>query len=99
MFSGRSARHGFLAAGAAAGGTGASAAARAATDRARGMAANLGHAVLDRAEALDLDAHDVAGGQERRRVEADAHARRRAGEDQVAGLERAGLAQEAHDVL
>ena len=45
-----------------------------------------GDRVLDRAEPLDLDTHDVAGAEEARRVQAHADAGRRAGEDQVAGL-------------
>ena len=44
--------------------------------------------MLDRAEALDLDPHDVAAAQEARRVHRLADALGRAGEDDVAGLER-----------
>jgi hypothetical protein len=57
----------------------------------------LGEAVLDGADAVDLDAHDVAVAQPARRLEAHAHAGGRAGGDDVAGVERdaarAGLDQ------
>src|SRR5919205_1757159 len=56
-----------------------------------------GDGVLDRSQALDLDAHDVAGPQELRRVERHADAVRRAGEDEGAGLERARLAGEGDE--
>src|SRR3712207_923095 len=47
------------------------------------------HTVLERAETVDAGGHDVAGLQETGRLAAAADAARRAGEDQVAGLERA----------
>ena len=53
--------------------------------------------VLDRAEALDLAAHDVARLEEPRRVHRLADALRGAGQDQVAGRERAGLGDEVHE--
>src|SRR4051794_24962035 len=55
--------------------------------------------VLDRAEPLDLHAHDVAVLEELRRVHRHADAARRAGQDEVAGLERAGLGDEVHEVV
>ena len=55
--------------------------------------------VLDRAEALDLDPHDVAGLEVARRLEGLADAVGRAGEDQVARLERAGLGDEVDELL
>ena len=61
--------------------------ARAQPELTRGAALRI--AVLDRAEALDLDAHDVARLEEARRVHRHADAARRAGEDKVARLERA----------
>src|SRR5205085_3512758 len=54
-------------------------------------------AVLDRADAVDLDPHDVAGAEPLGRLEAHADAGHRAGGDDVAGKERdaarAGLDQ------
>src|SRR4051812_21669278 len=61
-----------------------------------GSAADL---MLDRAELLDLDPYPVAGLEEARRVEGEADAGRGPGEDQVAGLERDRLQQEAHERL
>ena len=52
------------------------------------MARNLLDGVLERTDAVDLDAHAIAAAQVFRRVEADADARRRAGGDDVAGIER-----------
>ena len=44
--------------------------------------------ILEGADAVDLDPDDVAGLEVARRVEADADAGRRAGGDDVAGLQR-----------
>ena len=55
-------------------------------------------AVLEDAEALDLAAHGVAGLQVAGRVERLADAARRAGEDDRAGLERAGLGDEVDEL-
>src|SRR4051794_11953626 len=57
-----------------------------------------GDLMLDRPQVLDLDLHAIAGGEELRRGEREADARRRAGEDQVAGLEGDRLLQEADEV-
>src|SRR5438270_1383874 len=46
------------------------------------------HRVLEHAEAGDLDAHDVAGLHELLRIARHPDTRRRAREDDVAGLER-----------
>src|SRR3954451_9042798 len=55
--------------------------------------------VLDRAEPLDLDPHDVAVGQQLRRVEVGADPGRRAGEDDVARLQGDRLGQEVDERL
>src|SRR5436190_8296414 len=55
--------------------------------------------MLDRAEALDLDPDAVTGLQEARRVEREADAGRRAGQDEVARLQGDRLQQEAHKRL
>src|SRR3712207_6183547 len=57
-----------------------------------------GYRVLDRAEPLDLDPHDVPAAEEHRRVLPGPDARGRPGQDEVAGLQRAGLEQEVDDV-
>jgi hypothetical protein len=53
--------------------------------------------VLDRAQALDLDPHDVARLEEAARVHRHADPARRAGQDQVARRERAGLRDEVDE--
>ena len=58
-----------------------------------GHTRNLCDAVLDRPQALDLEAHHVAGREELRRVHRHPDTRGRAGEDQVAGRERDRLAR------
>ena len=55
--------------------------------------------VLDRAQPLDLDPDDVARLQELRRVEPHPDAARRAGQDQVARLQRARLGDEIDQLL
>src|SRR5262249_56998307 len=49
--------------------------------------------ILDEADAIDLDAHTIAGLEESRRLHGDAYAARRAGEDHVAGLQRHRLCE------
>src|SRR3954453_4165443 len=61
--------------------------------------ASAGDVMLDRPELLDLDPHAVAGRQEARRVECHPDPGRRAGQDQVPGLEGDRLREEAHQVL
>ena len=55
--------------------------------------------MLDRAQALDLDPHDVSVVQIARRVEGHADAVGRAGEDDVARLERDRLGDEVDELL
>src|SRR5438128_653217 len=54
-------------------------------------------AVFQRANAVDLDAHDVAGLEIPRRIKTDADTDRRAGGDDVAGLQRDALRQRRDD--
>ena len=63
-----------------------------------GASGTSGDGMLDAPQALDLDAHDVAGGQEPRRVERHADAARRPGQDQVAGQQRDRLGQEGDEL-
>src|SRR3954454_3829600 len=58
-----------------------------------------GDGMLDVAERLDLDPHDVARAQELPRVHRHADAARRAGQDEVPRLERAGLRDEVDELL
>src|SRR4051812_5361886 len=60
--------------------------------------ARSGDGVLDGAERLDLDADAVARGQAPRRVHRLSDAGRRPGEDDVAGLQGAGLREERDDL-
>ena len=60
---------------------------------------NLTDAVLEGPQALDLASDDVAGLQVAGRVERLADAARRAGEDDRAGLERAGLGDERDELV
>jgi hypothetical protein len=60
------------------------------TDRAA-TAADSGDRVLDCAEPLDLNPHEISRFQEARRVHAHAHPTGRAGENQVTRGQRAGL--------
>src|SRR3954453_4259825 len=62
-------------------------------------ALRLGDPVLDRAEPLDLHAHHVAVLEELRRVHRHADAARCAGQDEVAGLERARGGEEVDELL
>jgi hypothetical protein len=55
--------------------------------------------MLDRAKARNLDPHDLGAAQKRRPVGGHADAAGRAGEDEAAGLERSGLADEADEVV
>src|ERR1700712_4298048 len=100
MFSGWRSSHGLVAAPA----LGTATTARVSRDRRTGtavrdLAASLpGDRVHEPARAVDLDAHRVAAGQELRRRLPGAHARGRAGEDQVAGLQRDRLGEEGDDL-